>query len=80
MNPWSVYDLLLDRVAGADDPAEEVVMGLVWTLCRSPRGTGLAMTPAAAPRTLPGRWSARGPATSPCSRISCRCSAAGGWW
>lgn len=53
MNPWSVYDLLLDRVAGADDPAEEVVMGLVWTLCRSPRGTGLAMTPAAAPRTLP---------------------------
>jgi uncharacterized protein (DUF4213/DUF364 family) len=53
MNPWSVYELLLDRVAGTDDLAEEVVMGLVWTLCRGRRGTGLAMTPAAAPRTLP---------------------------
>ena len=25
MNPWSFYDLLLDRVAGADDPAEEAI-------------------------------------------------------
>lgn len=52
MNPWSVYELLLDRVAGTHDVAEEVVMGLVWTLCRGGRGAGLAMTPAAAPRTL----------------------------
>jgi uncharacterized protein (DUF4213/DUF364 family) len=53
MNPWAVYDLLLDHAAATDDVAEEVVMGLVWTLCRGGRGTGLAMTPAAAPRTLP---------------------------
>lgn len=53
MNPWAAYELLLDRAAGTDGMAEDVVMGLVWTLCRGPRGTGLAMTPAAAPRTLP---------------------------
>lgn len=53
MNPWAVYELLLDRAAGPPAVAEDVVMGLVWTLCRGPRGSGLAMTPAAAPRTLP---------------------------
>ena len=53
MNPWSVYDLLLDHAAATDDVAEDLVMGLVWTLCRGAHGTGLAMTPAAAPRTLP---------------------------
>jgi len=53
MNPWAVYELLLDRVSGTDDLSEAVIMGLVWTLCRGGRGTGLAMTPAAAPRTLP---------------------------
>jgi len=53
MNSWSVYELLLDRVAGTAAAAEDVVMGLVWTLCRGREGMGLAMTPAAAPRTLP---------------------------
>jgi uncharacterized protein (DUF4213/DUF364 family) len=52
MNPWTVYELLLDRAAGTAHVAEDVLMGLVWTLCRGGRGTGLAMTPAAAPRTL----------------------------
>lgn len=52
-DPREIYQLLLDRAADTDGMAEDVVMGLVWTLCRGPRGTGLAMTPAAAPRTLP---------------------------
>lgn len=53
--PWAVYDLLCDAVATAagSAAAEEVLIGLVWTLCRGPAGTGLAMTPPAAPRTLP---------------------------
>ncbi|MFZ2208399.1 MAG: DUF364 domain-containing protein [Porticoccaceae bacterium] len=53
-DPWAVYDLLQARAADAG-PVQEIVLGLVWTLCRSERGTGLAMTPAGAPRTLP--WS-----------------------
>ena len=50
--PWAVYDLLLDQVPPRA-VVEEIQMGLIWTLCRGPEGTGLAMTPPAAPRTLP---------------------------
>jgi len=49
--PWAVYDLLMDQVPPRA-AAQEVQMGLIWTLCRGPEGTGLAMTPPAAPRTL----------------------------
>ena len=52
--PWAVYELLCDAVAAAagSAAAEEVLIGLIWTLCRGPHGLGLAMTPPAAPRTL----------------------------
>lgn len=54
-DPWAVYELLLDRVANHTDPALEITLGLVWTLCRGARASGLAMTLGGAPRTLP--WS-----------------------
>jgi uncharacterized protein (DUF4213/DUF364 family) len=54
-DPWAVYELLLDRVAHHAGPALEITLGLVWTLCRGARASGLAMTPGGAPRTLP--WS-----------------------
>ena len=49
--PWAVYDLLADQVPPRA-VAEAVQLGLIWTLCRGPDGTGLAMTPPASPRTL----------------------------
>lgn len=51
---WAVYDLLQDQVPRLA-MAEEILIGLVWTACQGPQGWGLAMTPAAAPRTL--SWS-----------------------
>lgn len=47
----------LKQHPGCLQPVDEVLIGLVWTLCRSPAGTGLAMTPQAYSRTLdfPGR-------------------------
>jgi len=51
-NPWSVYERLLNRVADVG-PVHEITLGLIWTLCRGERASGLAMTPASAPRTLP---------------------------
>lgn len=50
--PWAVYELLLDQVPPRAE-AEAVQLGLIWTLCRGPQGTGLAMTPPTSPRTLP---------------------------
>ncbi|MGB5146756.1 MAG: DUF4213 domain-containing proteins, partial [Porticoccaceae bacterium] len=57
---WAIYELLLDRVADHADPALEITLGLVWTLCRGARSCGLAMTPAGAPRTLPWAGSLAG--------------------
>jgi len=57
--PWDVYELLLDLTGGpANDHAivEDVLIGNVWTMCYTGTGAlGLAMSPAAGPRTLP--WS-----------------------
>lgn len=55
-NPKYLYELLLDH-CGGDAVVDELMIGLVWTLCRG-RGeatTGLAMTPGHATRTL--NWS-----------------------
>ncbi|MDD2864810.1 MAG: DUF364 domain-containing protein [Methylococcales bacterium] len=54
MNSKHVYELLLDHCA-TDAVVDNVMIGLVWTLCQSQHGTGLAMSPHFATRTLP--WS-----------------------
>jgi len=49
------YDWLLNQVeaqAKSKAVAESVQIGLVWTLCRSKGGTGLAMSPQAYTRTI----------------------------
>lgn len=53
-NPKRVYELLLDY-CDTDAVVDNVMIGLVWTLCQSKHGTGLAMSPNLATRTLP--WS-----------------------
>lgn len=52
-NPWSVYEMLLDKL---DSTAviEELIIGLTWTRCRV-RATGLAMSAPLPTRTL--SWS-----------------------
>lgn len=52
--PQRVYELLLDHCTGKQ-PVENLLIGLVWTLCQSGDVTGLAMSPQIATRTLP--WS-----------------------
>ena len=59
-NPWSVYELLLDK-ACSTAVIEELIIGLTWTRCRA-GGTGLAMSPAVATRTLPWPGTLRGQA------------------
>ncbi len=54
MNPKYVYELLLDHCDTAA-VVDNVMIGLVWTLCQSKHGTGLAMSPHFSTRTLP--WS-----------------------
>lgn len=49
--PWEIYDLLIDYAA-VPEPVEEVVIGPVWTLCRTGRGIGLAMSPQSPTRVL----------------------------
>ena len=46
------YDWLPAQLTG-DMKADELLIGLVWSLCRSGSGTGLAMTPQSYSRTLP---------------------------
>lgn len=54
-HPKYIYELLLDHCSSAE-PVEQLMIGLVWTLCRSESGgTGLAMSPGIATRTL--AWS-----------------------
>lgn len=58
------YDWLLAQAEGrrgSSDIVEEVVIGLVWTLCRTQNGAGVAMTPQAYTRTLdfPGTLAGR---------------------
>lgn len=53
-HPKRIYELLLDHCA-TDAKAERILIGLVWTLCRSEHATGLCMTPQLLTRTLP--WS-----------------------
>lgn len=52
-DPWTVYELLLAQ-ATSTIQVDEVLIGQIWTMCRSTDGSlGLAMTPpAAASRTL----------------------------
>ncbi len=56
------YELLLDY---CHSPAvvEQVVIGLVWTLCQSQQQIGLAMSPSTATRTLPWSGSLGGKST-----------------
>jgi len=56
INPKYLYELLLDHCTG-NAIVDNVMIGLVWTLCQSQDGTaaGLAMSPGIATRTLP--WS-----------------------
>lgn len=51
--PQLIYDLLLDH-CDSQAKLDELLIGLVWTLCRSNTdgSYGLAMTPLAQPRTL----------------------------
>lgn len=51
MNPRAVYELLNDYAA-RPDPVREVVIGPIWTLCRTDLGVGLAMSPQIPTRTL----------------------------
>lgn len=53
-NPKRIYELLLDY-CDTNAVVDNVMMGLVWTLCESQHGTGLAMSPHFPTRTLP--WS-----------------------
>ncbi|MEQ1531097.1 MAG: DUF364 domain-containing protein [Methylococcales bacterium] len=54
-NPKHLYELLLDYCSSAA-VVEQLMIGLVWTLCRSSdHATGLAMSPGIATRTL--AWS-----------------------
>jgi len=51
--PKRIYELLLDACSSAA-LVDELMIGLVWTLCRnSANGTGLAMSPGIPTRTLP---------------------------
>ncbi|WP_295446633.1 DUF364 domain-containing protein [uncultured Thiodictyon sp.] len=58
--PERIYDLLIDAVPTAAC-ADEVLIGLTWTLCRTAGGIGLAMSPGTATRTLawPGTLAGR---------------------
>ncbi len=60
MPAWELYDLLLDY-AGSPDPVDEVIIGPIWTLCRSGKRAGLAMSPQIPTRTLawPGSLTGR---------------------
>jgi len=55
-NPSRLYELLLDYCS-SDTLVDNLMIGLVWTLCQSKdkHSTGLAMSPNIATRTLP--WS-----------------------
>jgi len=54
-HPKRFYELLLDYCS-SDMLVDNLMIGLVWTLCRSRQGSvGLAMSPGLATRTLP--WS-----------------------
>lgn len=55
-NPKCLYELLLDHCA-SDALLDQLMIGLVWTLCQTNRsnGIGLAMSPGYATRTL--SWS-----------------------
>lgn len=58
-SPWQIYELLIDY-ASAPDPVEEVLIGPIWTLCRTERGIGLAMSPRIPTRTLDWSGTLRG--------------------
>jgi uncharacterized protein len=55
-NPKYLYELLLDHCS-SDDVVDNLMIGLVWTLCKSKNDAaiGLAMSPGLAPRPL--SWS-----------------------
>ncbi|MDD1612914.1 MAG: DUF364 domain-containing protein [Methylococcaceae bacterium] len=54
-DPNRIYELLLDSCS-SDAQVDELMIGLVWTLCRNSRnGMGLAMSPGMPTRTL--SWS-----------------------
>ncbi|MGZ8193372.1 MAG: Rossmann-like domain-containing protein [Methylobacter sp.] len=53
-NPKQLYELLLDYCS-SDTVVDNLMIGLVWTLCQSKGYTGLAMSPGFSTRTLP--WS-----------------------
>ena len=53
-SPWELYDLLIEYAA-VSEPVAEVVIGPIWTLCRTARGAGLAMSPQTPTRML--EWS-----------------------
>jgi len=53
-NPKYLYELLLDSCS-SEARVDQLMIGLVWTLCQTNSGVGLAMSPGLATRTLP--WS-----------------------
>ncbi len=55
-SPKRLYEMLLDYCS-SDDVVDSIMIGLVWTFCRSKAGltAGLAMSPGLSTRTLP--WS-----------------------
>jgi uncharacterized protein (DUF4213/DUF364 family) len=58
--PKRIYELLLDYCVG-DAVVDDLMIGLVWTLCRNSRnGLGLAMSPGLATRTLAWPGSLKG--------------------
>ena len=57
-SPYELYDALIDYAAGPE-AVRSVIIGLVWTCCEAD-GTGLAMSPGIATRTLPWAGTLRG--------------------
>lgn len=57
---YALYDMLSTSVSDSDEIAEEIFLGLTWTLCRSKNQLGLAMSPGLPCRTLPWPGTLRG--------------------
>lgn len=58
-DPNRLYELLLDYAA-IDSSVDDLMIGLVWTCCRSGSACGLAMSPVAPTRTLQWPGTLRG--------------------
>ena len=66
-NPFEIYDLLQDYAADPA-PAEELLIGLVWTYCAVDGAVGLAMSPPIPRRTLSFAGTLKGKSISELAR------------